>query len=195
MMTVTIAKAIWVFGVVAWFVVRYPHQRMARKAPIARRFGGWRERVLLSISFTGLGLIPGVYVFTGEPRFADYASSPFQTVVGGLLMVGALVLFRLTHKQLGRNWSVTLDTRQRHRLVDTGIYSRLRHPMYSAFWLLALAQAFLLPNWIAGLAGPVAWGTLFFMRIGREEKMMVDTFGDEYLRYVERTKRVIPWVY
>jgi protein-S-isoprenylcysteine O-methyltransferase Ste14 len=195
MMTVTIAKAIWLFGGVAWFVIRYPHQRRSRKTPIARRAGGWRERVLLSISLTGLGLIPGIYVFTGEPRFADYALSPFQVVVGGLLMVAALVLFRLTHKQLGRNWSVTLDTRQRHRLVDTGIYSRLRHPMYSAFWLLALAQACLLPNWIAGPVGPVAWATLFFMRIGREEKMMLDTFGDEYLGYVERTKRVIPWFY
>ena len=50
--------------------------------------------------------------------------------------------------------------------------------MYSAFWLLALAQAFLLPNWVAGLAGPAAWATLFFMRVGREEKLMIDTFGD-----------------
>lgn len=194
-MSAVIAEAIWVFGVVAWFIIRLPHQIKARKTPVARSAGGVRDRVLLTISFTGLGIIPGVYVFTGAPQFADYAISLLQVAVGGLMMVAALVLFRLTHKYLGRNWSVTLDTRKTHKLVDTGIYARVRHPMYSAFWLLALAQAVLLPNWFAGLAGPVAWSTLFFLRVGREEKLMIDTFGEEYRRYMLRTKRVVPWIY
>jgi protein-S-isoprenylcysteine O-methyltransferase Ste14 len=194
-MTADIAAAIWVVGVVAWFVIRIPHQRRSRKTPIAQRAGGWYDRILLVISSTGLGVIPGIYVFTGEPRFADYDFMPLQGIVGALLMAGALVLFWLTHKQLGRNWSVTLDTRKTHRLVDTGIYARVRHPMYSAFWLLALSQAALLPNWIAGAAGPLAWATLFFLRVGREERLMIDTFGDQYRRYMQRTKRVLPWVY
>jgi protein-S-isoprenylcysteine O-methyltransferase Ste14 len=195
MMIAEIAKAVWVFGVVAWFVVRWPHQMKARKTPVARSAGGLRDRILLTISFTGLGIIPSIYVATGAPQFAEYAFSPLQGILGVLLMAAALILFRVTHKQLGRNWSVTLDTRKTHKLVDTGIYAHVRHPMYSAFWLLALAQAALLPNWFAGLAGPVAWSTLFFLRVGREEKLMIDTFGEQYRRYMLRTKRVLPWVY
>lgn len=194
-MTPEIAQAIWLVGVVAWFVVRLPFQIKSRKTPIARRAGGWQDRLLLTISSTGLGVIPMVYVFTGEPRFADYTFVPLLGVVGALLMIAALALFRMTHKHLGRNWSVTLDTRKTHTLIDTGIYAHLRHPMYSAFWLLALAQAALLQNWIAGLAGPVAWAILFFLRVGREERLMIDTFGDQYRRYMQRTKRVLPWVY
>jgi len=194
-MTQTIAETIWVIGVVSWFILRLPHQRRSRKTPVARSAGGWHDRILLAISLTGLGIIPFLYIFTGEPRFADYAFQPALGFLGLLLMIGALVLFHLTHKQLGRNWSVTLDTRKSHKLVDTGLYAQVRHPMYSAFWLLALAQAALLPNWIAGLAGPVGWGTLFFLRVGREERLMIETFGDEYRRYMERTKRVVPWVY
>jgi protein-S-isoprenylcysteine O-methyltransferase Ste14 len=194
-MTPEIAQAIWLIGVVAWFVVRLPFQIKSHKTPIARRAGGWRDRLLLTISSTGLGVIPMIYVFTGEPRFADYTFVPLLGVVGALLMIAALVLFRMTHKHLGRNWSVTLDTRKTHTLIDTGIYAHLRHPMYSAFWLLALAQAALLQNWIAGLAGPVAWATLFFLRVGHEERLMIDTFGDQYRRYMQRTKRVLPWVY
>ena len=75
------------------------------------------------------------------------------------------------------------------------LYAYVRHPMYSAFWLLALAQVFLLPNWFAGLAGPLGWGTLFFLRVGREEELMIDTFGEEYRRYMARTKRVVPGLY
>lgn len=190
-----IGQAIWVFGVVAWFIIRLPHQIKARKTPVAKSAGGLHDRILLTISFTGLGLIPGIYVFTGWPRFADYAQSPLQVAIGAVLMAGALVLFRLTHKQLGRNWSVTLDTRKTHKLIDKGIYATVRHPMYSAFWLQALAQAVLMPNWFAGLAGPICWSTLFFLRVGREERLMIDTFGEQYRLYMQRTKRVLPWVY
>jgi protein-S-isoprenylcysteine O-methyltransferase Ste14 len=104
-------------------------------------------------------------------------------------------MFRRTHKDLGRNWSVTLEVRQQHALVTDGVYSRVRHPMYSAFWLWALAQALLLPNWIAGPAGIVGFGTLFLLRVTREEQMMTETFGEEYRAYMARTWRVFPGIY
>jgi protein-S-isoprenylcysteine O-methyltransferase Ste14 len=79
--------------------------------------------------------------------------------------------------------------------VTNGVYLRTRHPMYSAFWLWALAQALLLPNWFAGLAGLVGFGTLFFCRVGREERLMLQTFGKEYSAYMARTARLVPWIY
>jgi protein-S-isoprenylcysteine O-methyltransferase Ste14 len=67
--------------------------------------------------------------------------------------------------------------------------------MYSGFWLMALAQLLLLPNWIAGSAGLVGFGILFFGRVGREEAMMISAFGDEYRTYMRHTARVLPWIY
>jgi protein-S-isoprenylcysteine O-methyltransferase Ste14 len=190
-----IAELIWFIGGVAWFVIRYPHQRRARKVAIARSIGGRRDQVLLGCSLSGLAIIPLFYVITGEPRFADYPFSPVQGWLGLILMLAALLLFYATHRQLGRNWSVTLDTRKAHKLIASGVYSHVRHPMYSAFWLLAFAQAALIPNWIAGLSGIVGWGILFFLRVGREEELMIETFGDEYRAYMRRTARVLPWLY
>jgi protein-S-isoprenylcysteine O-methyltransferase Ste14 len=195
MMTAFIAKWIWFLGGVAWFAIRFPHQKRARKIKVDRSVGGRRDQVLLGSSLTGLAIIPVIWFITGEPRFADYAFVEPLGWVGLLLMLAALWLFYATHRQLGRNWSVTLDTRKKHELVATGVYSRVRHPMYSAFWLLAFAQAALLANWVAGLAGIVGWGILFFMRVGREEALMIDTFGDDYRAYMRRTARVIPYVY
>ena len=198
-MTRLIAEWIWLIGGVAWFVIRFPHQRRARKVKIDKSVGGQRDHVLLLCSLSGLAIIPLIYFIlariSGAPLFADYRFVPAQGWIGLVLMVAAIWLFYLTHRQLGRNWSVTLDTRKKHKLVDTGVYARVRHPMYSAFWLLAFAQAALLANVIAGLAGLVGWGILFFMRVGREERLMVDTFGDDYRDYMRRTARVLPWIY
>ena len=150
-MTPLVAKLIWLIGVVGWFVIRYPHQRRARRTPKLRRSDRGRELVLMTISATGLGIIPMIYVFTGAPRFADYPMQPWQGWLGAVLFAASLWLFHRTHKDLGRNWSVTLEVREQHALVTNGVYGRVRHPMYSAFWLWALAQALLLPNWIAGV--------------------------------------------
>jgi protein-S-isoprenylcysteine O-methyltransferase Ste14 len=193
------AEWIWLAGGALWFAIRFPHQRRARKVKIAKSTGGQRDRILLMCSLSGLAIIPFLYfliaMIGGHPVFADHKFRAWQGWVGLVLMLGAIYLFYETHRQLGRNWSVTLETRKKHELVDTGLYGYVRHPMYSAFWLLALAQAFLLANWIAGLSGIVGWGILFFLRVGHEERLMIDTFGREYVDYMNRTKRVVPWVY
>jgi protein-S-isoprenylcysteine O-methyltransferase Ste14 len=194
-MTPLVAKVIWVVGVVGWFIIRYPHDRRSRRTPKRRGSDGARESVLMAISATGLGILPAVYVFGNAPAFANYAFRPWQAWLGAAAFAAALWLFYRTHKDLGRNWSVTLEVREQHTLVTSGVYARVRHPMYSAFWLWAIAQALLLPNWIGGPAGLVGFGALFFLRVGREEALMIETFGEEYRRYMARTARVLPGVY
>jgi protein-S-isoprenylcysteine O-methyltransferase Ste14 len=194
-MTPAIAKAIYVLLVVAWYVIRYPHARRARRTPVIRSARGTREIALLLISLTGLGILPFVYVATGFPRIADYPFRPMQAWLGLLVAIAAFAMFFATHRALGRNWSVSLDVRQDHRLITEGVYRHVRHPMYTAFWLWAVAQALLLPNWVAGLSGLLGFGILYFLRVSQEEQLMLDTFGDDYRAYMARTKRLIPGVY
>ncbi|UIJ71976.1 protein-S-isoprenylcysteine O-methyltransferase [Aurantimonas sp. HBX-1] len=186
---------LWVLMVVGWYVIRYPFERRAKRRRVERTRRGAAETLRMVISFSGLGLVPGICVATGWPEFARTDPSWWQIGLGALAMVLALVLFRKTHKALGRMWSVSLDIREKHELVTSGIYRRLRHPMYTAFWTMALAQALLVPNWIAGLAGLVGFGTLFFFRIGPEERMMEETFGEAYRDYCRKTARIIPGVF
>jgi protein-S-isoprenylcysteine O-methyltransferase Ste14 len=186
------AKIIWCVGVVAWFVIRYPHARRSKRTPGQRAENRGLEIVLLSISATGLGVIPAVYAATGIPALAEHPLHVWQVVAGGLTFLASLVLFRRTHAALGRNWSVTLEVREKHALVTDGIYRYVRHPMYTAFWLWAIAQALLLPNWVAGFSGIVGFGTLYLFRVPREEQMMLDAFGSSYADYAKRTGRVFP---
>jgi protein-S-isoprenylcysteine O-methyltransferase Ste14 len=194
-MTPLIAKTILIAGAITWFIIRWPHQRRSWKTPIAKNERTTREKLLLLSNFLGLGVIPFVYAFTGFPRFADYTFQPALAIVGAVIMVLALVLFYRVHRELGRNWSDSLQVRETHSLVTDGLYRYVRHPMYSAFFLWGLAQLFLLPNWIAGPAGLVGFAILFGFRVGREEQMMIEAFGDQYRAYMSRTARIIPWLY
>ncbi|MEW6257755.1 MAG: protein-S-isoprenylcysteine O-methyltransferase [Pseudomonadota bacterium] len=196
MSLLTFAKLAWTLGVVAWFVIRLPFQFKARRTGVAdARRRNLREKILLSISTCGLGVVPALYVVTGFPATLSYALSPLQVTAGVLVFLFALWLFWRTHSDLGRQWSVTLELRESHQLITSGVYRHVRHPMYSAFFLWAIAQALLLPNLVGGFAGLVGFGTLYLFRVGEEEAMMREAFGAQYDAYCARTKRVIPFLY
>ena len=194
-MTPAFSKFVFVMLAIGWYIIRYEYARRSRREKILRSDRGPRETMLLLISLTGLGILPSAYIATDVPRFAAYTFHPIQAWLGLLAAIAALVMFHLTHQSLGRNWSISLDVREGHQLVTDGIYRRVRHPMYSAFWLWAIAQALLLPNWVAGFSGLVGFGILFFGRVAREERMMLEAFGDSYRAYVARTGRVFPSIF
>ncbi len=188
------SEAVWVIGMVAWAIIRYPFQRRTAKIAVTRSMGGVGDKVLLILAVAGQFLIPMFYVISGFPAVADYAFRPVQAYLGVAAILMALVMFRLTHKQLGNNWSITLEIRQGHRFVTDGVYRYMRHPMYTSFFLLAAGQALLIQNWVAGPVGLVSIAALVLGRISREEKLMIDAFGDEYRAYMRRAKRIVPWL-
>jgi protein-S-isoprenylcysteine O-methyltransferase Ste14 len=194
-MTPTVAALIWFAGLVGWYIIRRPFERKAKKIGVSKSLFDGRESGLLAIAVLGLFVIPALYVLTGFPAFLDRPFIPAVAWLGAATSISALWVFRRSHVDLGRNWSISLQVRERHALVKTGIYRLIRHPMYSSFFLLGLAQLLLLPNWLAGLAGVVGAGILFAFRVRREEQMMLESFGGEYRSYMSQTKRIVPWVF
>lgn len=188
-------KIIWCLCVVGWGVIRFRPNIKARKTKIAVTKRPFIERFSMFASQLGLGIIPAVWVFSGFPEQFDHPIGPVSVLIGAALFLYSLVLFKKTHKALGKMWSHSLDLREDHKLVTSGIYEKVRHPMYTAFWLWAVSPPFLLGNWIAGFAGIIGFGTLYFLRVGQEESMMEAEFGQEYREYKKRTKKIIPGIY
>lgn len=85
-----------------------------------------------------------------------------------------------------------MQLREGHELVTRGVYARVRHPMYAGGWLWAIAQVLLLQNWIAGWLSLPTFALLYFDRVPREERMMLEHFGEAYRAYMRRTGRIIP---
>jgi protein-S-isoprenylcysteine O-methyltransferase Ste14 len=193
--TALAAKIVWLLGIVAWYVIRYPFERRAKRVRVVTDRRSLLDRVGLASAVLGMAVLPAIYVFTGFPEAADYPATWWAVALGAAIVVAGLWTFRRSHKELGRNWSITLEIRDEHRLVSSGPYALVRHPMYTSFFLIALGQLFLLPNLFAGPIGLVGFAVLFFVRVAKEERMMLETFGPQYTTYMERTKRLIPYIY
>ena len=191
-MTPTIAAFVWAIGIVAWLAIRIPRRRKAKRTKVIADRVTLGERVTLGLCIVGLVIIPTIFFATDIFNYADFNFSPALGWFGALVMASFIGLFYLSHKQLDKNWSVTLEVREDHKLIDHGLYTHIRHPMYTSFWLWGIAQTMLIPNWVAGFAGIVSVAILYFSRIGNEEAMMRQQFGSAYDEYCSRTKRLVP---
>ncbi|MGI9515913.1 MAG: protein-S-isoprenylcysteine O-methyltransferase [Pirellulaceae bacterium] len=166
--------------------------RYTRDNEIVERRVDLGEKIMLgSVVITGL-LLPIVYLFTPLLSFADYDLPEWAHWCGLVVMIVALWLFWRSHVDLGLNWSSTLELRSGHEIVQQGVYKRIRHPMYAAIWLFCLAQGLLLDNWLAGWGVLLAFGCLYFVRTPREEQMMRERFGEQYVIYMANTGRLLP---
>lgn len=188
-------KIIFMIGLAAAFVIRFPYQQENKKNEIAINRKTAQEKVLLVLVFIGMMILPSVYVFSPWLGVADYYPMFWVGYLGILCFVPSLWLFWRSHNDLGKNWSPTLEVREGHTLITNGVYQKIRHPMYTSVWLWCIAQLLLLPNWIAGFAGIISFGIMYVLRIGNEEQMMLEKFGDEYKIYMQQTKRLVPWLF
>jgi protein-S-isoprenylcysteine O-methyltransferase Ste14 len=137
--------------------------------------------VFLVMYFAGASWIDGFSFYLPDwMRWAGFA-------------IGIVTVFFWTWVQvtLDTQWSPQLQLTKDHRLITTGPYARIRHPLYAGMcgWFISLslltANLIFLGACILTFAG-LLW------RIPREEQMMIETFGDEYKAYMQRTGRFLP---
>lgn len=190
-----VLKVIFLVGIVVTGIIRAPHGRIYKQNIIVDNRKTTQENTLLFLVALGMFLLPMVYVLTPWFSFANYSLPVWANILGILTFAIALWLFWKSHHDLGKNWSPTLQVREGHGLVTHGIYQTIHHPMYTSILLWAIAQVLLLENWIAGLSGIFTFGTLYFLRVVNEEKMMIEQFGDQYQAYMQKTKRLLPYLF
>jgi protein-S-isoprenylcysteine O-methyltransferase Ste14 len=148
---------------------------------------------ILFLVFDGIGMtLPLVYLFSSLLDGANYSLPQWIGWLGALLFAFSIWLLWRSHADLGRYWTPTLGIREKHELVTHGVFKYIRHPMYSAHLLWALAQALMLHNWIAGFSFLVTIIPHYLVRVPNEEKMMIQQFGHEYQLYMRKTGRIFP---
>jgi protein-S-isoprenylcysteine O-methyltransferase Ste14 len=188
------AKAIILLASILIVVIRAPHGGRSRRIPVVKSRKGPLETVLLTFAWLTFFLTL-FWVVTPFLEFTDFPLYPIPLIAGTLCLALGLWLFYLSHRDLGTNWSITLEVREKHQLVTHGIYRWVRHPMYLALLVYSAGQALVVPNWLVGPCYGVAVLLIFVLRVGREERMLLEVFGKDYEEYTAKTRRLIPGVW
>ncbi|MFW9797387.1 MAG: isoprenylcysteine carboxylmethyltransferase family protein [Candidatus Thorarchaeota archaeon] len=164
--------------------------RADRRASMKKE--GWYIFFTIALSWYGNLAVAILYLLNPPWMLWSYLYLPIEIRLVGVGI--ALVLVPYTYwigKTLGSNYSDTLQIQDKQTLITSGPYRRVRHPIYaSAIYFLGalvlVSDNFLFLILLMLLIPGV------YRRMKKEEEMMVDQFGDEYLDYMKRTGRIFP---
>lgn len=181
--------------VVLWIIyvsIRIPYEKLHKNSKKEVVIKKSKERLLVLVNFIGLVLCPFIWVFSPWLDLFNFYLPDLARILGVLCMIISLLFFWWIHKTLGANWSPLLEIREKHELIVSGPYKRIRHPMYTQIWLWVISQFLVTSNYLAGLSGIIAWSIVYFSRVKTEEQMMIKKFGNTYKEYMKVTGRLFP---
>lgn len=187
-----IYTAIYFVAILIEMVIRAPLNKKRKQERMSERRVTTQEKTLLALLFVGMFFVPIIYAATDWLDFANYTLPTWAGWLGVVLLAGAVFVFWRAHADLGLNWSPTLEIREKHELITRGIYAYIRHPMYASQWLWVIAQPLLLQNWIAGFINLLVFIPFYLLRVGAEEQLMLEQFGDQYRSYMQKVGAVFP---
>lgn len=127
-------------------------------------------------------------------QIALFSPSPW-VLTGFFLIAAGLDLRRRAMAALGRHFSIKVVLREDHRLVDTGPFRTIRHPNYAGLVLIMIGTAVVLESPLALGAVLLLWLPALLLRIRDEEDALERHLGEPYVRYAQRTRRLLPGIY
>lgn len=153
-----------------------------------------KPTIFLSLVILGFLAATIIYLLVPDWLFWAHFDYPIEIRWSGVgLGVLSTVLLVGTHVTLGRQYSAKLEIQQEHKLIQTGLYSRVRHPMYTVFISFSLAVALVSSNWFLIISAILISVGLYWISHS-EERMLIEEFGDEYSEYKKHTGRFLPQV-
>jgi len=175
-------------------IIRIEYYRRARKSGYTtvieekRHYSIWLSIFICYEVFTFF-----IYILFPETLAWGALRLPsWVRLMGACLGVFALFWFIWIHQTLGNNLSVRLRIKDAQSLVTNGPYHWVRHPMYTAFYVLHIAAFSLTANWFIGVTWISGLTAIILLRVRREEAMLLSRFGDEYDVYMKQTGRFLP---
>jgi len=178
--------ALWIAWFVSWHVAMLWTSRTVKRDESPAR-----PITLAAVSLGFAGML-GVYRVKGIGElFLWTAPAALAWIaVAGLALSFVFMWWARIH--LGRLWSGSIVTREGHRVVDSGPYALVRHPIYTGIMLAAVCTLILKGTWPAVFGFVLLTGGFFF-KARAEERFLRNEFGDQYDGYARRVPMLVPF--
>ena len=135
---------------------------------------------------TAVGIVLFSYVFRIETLSAPWIYI-FRISGGFLIATGAAVWF------IGALRSGMDENIAENKLKTDGIYAWVRNPMYSGWWFMITGISLMWVNIWVLITPFINWLIMTIALKKTEEKWLLDLYGEEYMKYLRRVNRCIPW--
>ena len=116
------------------------------------------------------------------------------TVVGIALCAVGATLTMVSQYQMGKSWRIGVDESEKTELVTHGMFSTSRNPIYFGMLVVGLGFMVLVPHVFMVICFVLAFIGIDLQVRKLEEPHLKRVFGSEYLEYISRTNRYVPWV-
>ena len=169
-----------------------------REAKVVRP--AFAEKATLQDAGTFRALIVGspLSLFVaGAAAYLPWFIIPNSTVavaVGIALIVAGAILRRACLYALSASFTGVVIVKEGQEIIQTGPYRFIRHPSYTAAFLMFSGVGIALESWLSVAILLLAHFYLYGRRVVVEERALVQTLGSAYSDYMRRTKRFIPFV-
>jgi protein-S-isoprenylcysteine O-methyltransferase Ste14 len=146
-------------------------------------------RILLFVLLLAFLILYSIY-----PPFMNLIHVDFPIWLrwlGTLFAFIGVVLWIYSQAMLDKYWSPQLQVQNEHKIITSGPYRVIRHPIYTSMFIWVIGLAIFTAN--IGFA-LIALLTIIglILRVPKEEKMMIEHFGDEYKKYMQITGSIFP---
>lgn len=111
-----------------------------------------------------------------------------------IIALSTLPVLSWAHQYLGRQYSPDLNLKEGHKLITSGPYKLIRHPMYTILIIFMFCVSLLTANLLILIPHLMAI-LLILLRLNNEETMLLKEFGDNYREYMLKTGRLLPKLY
>lgn len=177
---------VWSVWALSWFVAAIWSRPTAARASFAQ------EAPYRIITLIGIILLFGFFDFRTWPYGWDIGEGVMWVL---LALVTAGFLFAWWARiHLGTLWSGTITRKQDHRIVDTGPYALVRHPIYTGLLLSGFATAVARGRWEA-LVGAFLFALGCWIKARQEERFLSEELGAEYAAYRARVRMLVPYLF
>jgi len=164
------------------------------EATVKKREEGLASKIA---GLLGMAGFIAVLAFAINPKWLAFASLAFPTWLRwsgiGIAILG-FALLQWAQMTLANSWSDTPRMMKEQTLITSGPYRTIRHPIYTAFILILGSTLFISSNWLIGLCWLGMTTLEVISRIGFEESLMLEFFGEQYREYMKKTGRLLPKV-
>ena len=111
--------------------------------------------------------------------------------LGIIVAISPIFFLIWVHRHLDTQWSIALELQEGHRLITSGPYTRIRHPMYLGVFVYTIGLILISSDLLVSIFFAFTiW--VNYRRIPEEEQMMIDEFGEEYQEYMKRSGKLLP---